>query len=409
MATPPGISGRRPPLLQFRITTLLLATTVIAAVLVTVVFVPQLLARNARLEVLRNHVDQVSRLAAAQVDGDLHRQLLDGTASEAERRAALQPLLDLHRRWPEAIYVYTMGVRDGQAFFVLDTAQDAELAQQRSLRPSGYMEPFVRRDDYSGDWLKELAAGRTWINPGFEQDNYGYFLSGHAPIFDSSGSYVGFAGVDFDLDYYLGEEARFHIIESASIASMLLLSLLLGYIWARYHYREKAALQQQYQISMQDELTGLPNRRGALVAIDGMWKGSNGQTHAALLVDVDNFKVINDTHGHAAGDEVLKHLAQALQDSVRPGDIAARLGGDEFLVFACGCDRIGAEAIAARLLEAVRTSTTGIDYRVSVGVSVAQGLQGGFDRLYREADKALYQAKGEGRNRYEVFASSAQA
>src|SRR5262245_61789623 len=93
--------------LQFRITTLLLATMVIGAVLVTVVLVPQLLARDARLQVLRSHVDQVARLTASHIDGDVHRQLLDGTASEATRLKALAPLVQMHRDWPEAIYVYT--------------------------------------------------------------------------------------------------------------------------------------------------------------------------------------------------------------------------------------------------------------------------------------------------------------
>lgn len=404
-----GFAARRPAALQFRILTLLLATAVIAAVLLTVVLVPQLLARDARLQVLRSHVDQVARLAASNVDGDIHRQLLDGTATDAMRLTALAPLLRLHRSWPEAIYLYTMGVREGGTYFVLDTAQDAAFARSRGLRVSQYMEPFERRADYSGDWLNELATGRTWINPGFERDDYGYFLSGHAPILDSSGNFAGFVGVDFDLRYYVGEEARFHTIENASIASVLLLSLLLGYIWARYHYKEKAVLRRQYEISMQDMLTGLPNRRGALAAIDAIWRKGDGHMHAALLVDVDNFKDINDTHGHASGDEVLRALAQALHDSVRPGDIAARLGGDEFLVFARDCDQHGAEAIAARLLEAVRTATAAVGFRVSVGISVTTSLDGGFDRLYRQADKALYQAKGEGRNRYEVFASAAQA
>jgi diguanylate cyclase (GGDEF)-like protein len=409
-ATQGGAMPRpRPRALQFRVATLLLASGLIAAVMITTVLVPQLLARDARLQVLRDHVDQVARLAASHLDGDVHRQLLDGTASEAMRLKALAPLLRLHQNWPEAIYVYTMGVRDGKTYFVLDTAQDPAFAKARGLRMSKYMEPFTRRTDYSGDWLRELSGGHTWINPGFERDDYGYFLSGHAPIFDSAGGFVGFVGVDFDLRFYLGEEARFRTIENASIASVLLLSVLLGYVWARYHYNEQAVLHRQYQISMQDALTGLPNRRGALAAIDAIWRQRHDHTHAALLVDVDNFKSINDTYGHVVGDEVLKTLAQALHDSVRPGDIAARLGGDEFLVFARDCDRHGAETIAARLLAAVREASVEVGFRVSVGISVARSLDGGFDLLYRQADKALYQAKGEGRNRYEVFAAAAQA
>jgi diguanylate cyclase (GGDEF)-like protein len=178
---------------------------------------------------------------------------------------------------------------------------------------------------------------------------------------------------------------------------VLLLALLLGYTYARYRHAKELELQHHYESSMQDSLTGLPNRRGAMVAIDALWREGDAHSHAALLVDIDNFKSINDTQGHSAGDEVLRSLAHALRDCVRPGDISARLGGDEFLIFARDCDQQGAELIAKRLLQAVRFS-------VSVGISVSRGSQGGFDLLYRQADKAMYRAKEEGRNRYEVFA-----
>ena len=88
---------------QFRPRTLLVGTLAIAAVLLSVVLVPQLLSREARLQVLRKHVGEMARLAASQVDGDLHRALIDGTRSdEATRRQALAPLLRLHAAWPEA-------------------------------------------------------------------------------------------------------------------------------------------------------------------------------------------------------------------------------------------------------------------------------------------------------------------
>ena len=117
----------------------MLGTAAIATVLLAVVLVPQLLSRDARLQVLRAHVDEVARLAASAVDGDLHRRLIDGATpgaappdvagpDEAILREARAPLLRLHRAWPEAIYVYTMGVRDRVPFFVLDTAQDPAFA-----------------------------------------------------------------------------------------------------------------------------------------------------------------------------------------------------------------------------------------------------------------------------------------
>jgi len=386
--------------LRLRWRTFLTATTAIAVLLLTLVLVPQLVARDARLEGLRRHVDQVARLAASHIDGDLHRALLDGSASAAELDAAREALIRLHVTWPEAFYVYTMGIREGGAVFILDTAQDAAFARQRGLRPSQYMEPYEQRVQYRDNWLERLAAGETYVTPGFQKDDYGTFLSGHAPVHDSAGRVAGFVGVDFGLDYYLAEDARFRRIELASGAVALLLSLLLGFLYAQRDYAQQAELRHHYHRSMQDPLTGLPNRRGAMAAIDDLWFTPAGHSHAVLLVDIDNFKRINDTRGHQVGDEVLRALARALQGSVRPGDITARLGGDEFLIFARNCDREGAEHIAQRLLATVRAVQKPEAFTVSVGCGITTGVQGGFDALYRQADAALYRAKNGGRDGY---------
>lgn len=384
----------------------------IAAVLLTVVLVPQMLSRHARLQVLRAHVSEVARLAAASVDGDLHRRLIAAQASgaappdEPTLAEARAPLLRLHRNWPEAFYVYTMGVRaDGVPFFVLDTAQDASFAAERRLRPSQFGEVFRIRKEYASRWLDELAAGRTYVNDYFQHDDYGYFLSGHAPIRDAGGAVAGFVGVDFDLAYYMAEEARFHRIEVASIGFALLLALLLGFIYARYRFAQQSQMRLHYESAMQDSLTGLLNRRGALSAIEAGWSDASTHSHAALLVDIDNFKSINDTHGHATGDEVVCTLASALRDCLRPGDITARLGGDEFLVFAPDCEREGAEQMARRLLDAVRQTVGPVRFRVSIGISVVVAAQGSFDRLYHQADTALYRAKDAGRDGYAFFDS----
>lgn len=383
--------------------------TAIAAVLLTVVLVPQLLSRDARLQMLRAHVDQVARLAATVVDGDLHRQLIEGrladgsTPDEATLRAAGAGLLKMHQQWPEAMYVYTMGVRNGQVFFVLDTFHEPDFAAARKLAPTDYREIFRERPEYASNWLEELAAGRSFVNKGFEQDDYGTFLSGHAPIRDSSGKVAGFVGVDFDLNYYYAEEARFRRIEIASASFALLLSVLLGFGYASYRFDQKSLMQQHFESAMQDSLTGLPNRRGALAAIEAGWSDANIHSHAALLVDIDDFKSINDTYGHATGDEVIRTLASAMRECLRPGDVAARLGGDEFLVFVRDSDREGAQQVARRLLESVRQTADPVRFRVSIGISVVTAAHSNFDLLYHEADIALYRAKDAGRDGFAVF------
>jgi diguanylate cyclase (GGDEF)-like protein len=394
--------------LAFRPRALLGTTALFAVVLLVVVLVPQILSRQARLEVLRAHVGEVARLAASVVDGDLHRELIEhGPGSDATRQAALAPLLHLHAAWPEAVYVYTMGVREAAPFFVLDTAQDAAFAAQRKLEASPYGEVFVVRPEYASDWLDVLAAGQTNVNRGFQYDEFGYFLSGHAPIRDSAGRVAGFAGVDFNLDYYLNEESRFRQIEWISALAALLLALLLGYAYARYRFRQQAEMQQHYEYSIQDSLTGLLNRRGALAAIRAAWRSGGASTHAALLVDIDHFKAINDAMGHAAGDQAILALTAALRGVMRQEDIAARLGGDEFLLFVRNCDLAGAEGIAAALLSAVTESSLAPrNFSVSIGVSVVVAADSMFDQLYRDADAALYRAKAEGRGRYAVHDGS---
>ena len=229
------------------------------------------------------------------------------------------------------------------------------------------------------------------------------FSPGMRPSSTVRAQVAGFSGVDFDLEYDVAEEARFRRIEMASSVTVLLLSLLLGYLYARYRYAGEMEMQRHYESSVQDSLTNLPNRRGAMATIQAQWREDGVHSHAALLVDIDNFKLINDTHGHVAGDQVLEALAAAMTRVLRPGDIAARLGGDEFLIFARDCDRGSAERLAVRLLEAVRAVNEPLSFSVSVGISITEGLQGGFDLLYREADTALYRAKGAGRGRYELF------
>ncbi len=384
------------------------STVLIAVLMLALVLIPQALSRQARMEVLRSHVGEVARVAASVVDGDAHRHLLEGQGSAEELAAARAPLLRLHRAWREARYVYTMGMRDGATFFVLDTAQDEEFAAERALRMSEYLEPFRLREEYESDWLDELAAGLTYVNPAYQHDDYGYFLTGHAPVSDSAGKVAGFVGVDFDLDYFLAEEARFRRIELASILGALLLSMVLGWVYARHHYLQQAELRYHYESSMNDSLTGLLNRRGADAAIRSATESGAGErhrSHAALLVDIDHFKNINDTCGHAEGDAVIARLAQVLRMPLHPGAVPTRLGGDEFLLFVPDCDQATAQRIAEQLLDEVRKAaghgTT--PFAVSVGVAVVQAEEGGFDLLYGRADSALYQAKSRGKNRYAIF------
>jgi len=157
-------------------------------------------------------------------------------------------------------------------------------------------------------------------------------------------------------------------------------------------------------LSLEDSLTGLSNRRHAMMQLETLWSESRKQNKplAALMIDADCFKSVNDTHGHDAGDAVLIELARALEHAVRTDDLVFRLGGDEFLVLCPKTDRDGAMQVArqverrvAELLVPVGNSVW--SGSISIGVAARQPQTQAFEELIKKADDALYQAKASGR------------
>jgi diguanylate cyclase (GGDEF)-like protein len=149
-------------------------------------------------------------------------------------------------------------------------------------------------------------------------------------------------------------------------------------------------------LAYRDPLTALPNRRAfedRMIALS-----QNGQDNALLVIDVDEFKEINDTQGHDAGDALLVRLGQAIRGAVRAGDTVARIGGDEFTVLLPLCTQAKAGHVAEQIRTAVLEMSDG-EVTVSIG-----GTPLGADRrgAVLDADRALYAAKAAGRNRTEL-------
>ncbi len=203
-----------------------------------------------------------------------------------------------------------------------------------------------------------------------------------------------------------------------AIISLLLFALVLVLSRSRDHalgmvHEKTGELRHQ---ALHDALTGLPNRVLALDRAEQMLARSRRLQIpvAALYVDIDGFKNVNDTFGHAAGDELLRTVAARLAGVVREGDTAARLGGDEFVVLVEGATLdAGPELIAERLLDVLREPydmNGQIERRLSItaSVGVALGERTEADELLRDADVALYEAKAAGKNRYVMFQSSMQ-
>jgi diguanylate cyclase (GGDEF)-like protein/PAS domain S-box-containing protein len=154
-----------------------------------------------------------------------------------------------------------------------------------------------------------------------------------------------------------------------------------------------------------DPLTGLLSRGAFLEAVEGRLR--QGPT-AVLFLDLDGFKSVNDTEGHAAGDQLLVRSARAVEGVLGPRDVAARLGGDEFAVLAASEEQADAEALAGRLVRALAagpSSPLGARVGASVGVAVAgpPAGDGGAAALVRDADLAMYEAKKRGGRTWAVF------
>jgi diguanylate cyclase (GGDEF)-like protein/PAS domain S-box-containing protein len=168
---------------------------------------------------------------------------------------------------------------------------------------------------------------------------------------------------------------------------------------------------------LHDPLTGLPNRTLVLDRIaHALARADRGEASVAVLfLDVDNFKVVNDSLGHRAGDNLLRQLAQRLSDAVRPSDTVGRFGGDEFVVL---CEDVVDEPMAlriagrlARVFEAP-FALEGDDVHLasaSIGVVLRDGAQDDPEELLRDADAAMYRAKERGRSRVELFDSGMRA
>jgi diguanylate cyclase (GGDEF)-like protein len=154
-----------------------------------------------------------------------------------------------------------------------------------------------------------------------------------------------------------------------------------------------------------DELTGVGNRRrGSRALAQSLQRSARtGESIAILLIDLDWFKQVNDEHGHAEGDRVLRIVAEVIDETIRAYDVAARWGGEEFLVMCPATDLVGATALAHRLLDATPQAcshrTAVREQTISIGIAVAPQHGENPTELLRRADEALYGAKRSGRNR----------
>lgn len=167
----------------------------------------------------------------------------------------------------------------------------------------------------------------------------------------------------------------------------------------------KSELQHTVSLTNLDPLTGTVNRRGLAAAFDREAARSDRHSHAlcAVLLDIDNFKAINDTHGHAAGDDALVHLANVMRASLRPNDVMARVGGEEFFILLPDTNEREAFQALTRLRNAMAAEPVehdGLRFTITFTASVGLRAYGESQAALSERlDQALYRAKHAGKNR----------
>lgn len=219
----------------------------------------------------------------------------------------------------------------------------------------------------------------------------------------------------------LGEGSRFikFVLTAANLLTAVSLVFLI--VWqARkmlkqrltFEATERAFVARLSWQASHDALTGLVNRREFETrlanALDGL--SVRPGEHGLMFIDLDQFKVVNDTSGHAAGDQLLKQTSALLQENLRPGDLLARLGGDEFGVLLQNCDANSAIGMAERLrlvVQELRFVWNECAFSISASIGLVHVAQANaMEATLRAADMACYMAKEKGRNRVQVYLPS---
>lgn len=187
-------------------------------------------------------------------------------------------------------------------------------------------------------------------------------------------------------EFYRLHEERMEMVEVISQAEEVLISL--------------------NRMATRDALTGLTNRRAGEKILSNAHENAllSGILYSVLLVDIDHFKRVNDTHGHEIGDAAIKSVAAVLGNAIRGGDVACRWGGEEFLCILKGADISIATTIAERIRTAVELADIPVagNVTVSIGVATWRATVPDAAHIVKAADQGLYEAKQNGRNRVTV-------
>jgi diguanylate cyclase (GGDEF)-like protein len=326
-------------------------------------------------------------------------ELFTGKAPDADTLERLRRLRDVGE-----IFRFKLFDREGRQVLVSDDLDRAGAAAPGPSIADHQRNANVQAIVLGGSNFVELKSGAG------KPDRPPWYSEAYVPV-QRAGRVIGVVEVYVDQTRAeAGIHAEYGRVASTVAVLMLALAAFAGWHGVRHLRERRRAEERMHYLAQHDVLSGALNRASFAEALErAVWRhGRAGGGFAVLCIDLDHFKEVNDVHGHAAGDAVLRTVAQRLRGVVRHGDEIARLGGDEFAVLQDGvADPADVTRLAQRIVDSLAASHE-VDGRrlvctASVGAAVFGTDATGVDGLLHKADLALYRAKREGRGGFGFY------
>jgi diguanylate cyclase (GGDEF)-like protein len=360
------------------------------------------------------YVQSISVIAASQIDPIAHARMVAETGENGpEFQEILETLVAIQRKLPDIRYMNSMIILDNEGYMLTDTAMVIkEDSEGNPLIPSEYMEKYNTIDEEDYIAYAALSNGEPYTFSTPYTDDFGSFVGSCAPLDAVPNAHPSMVCVDIAASEFYEDLAQ---IKKQFIYTSTLTALLCLFIFfsvTQYQTRISRSfklLENQRDLFLMnahsDPLTGALNRR----SLDLLFKAAVNQVrrkeanYCLIALDIDHFKLINDTYGHDNGDLVLIETVKALKASLRAHDHVARMGGEEFVVLSIFNDDNSGLHTAEKIrllieeLDVVGSHGERIKFTTSIGIHLIR-RHDTLESAMKAADKALYRAKQNGRN-----------
>jgi len=400
-------------------------STVVLIVVAAAILGLWLTSRQSAFDGFRGRLIDLAREASVAIDPELHERIRrPEQLNTPEYDRAVEPLRRICRAVPSIHYAYTIVLAQGKVHFVLDAADPHGRTASGQPEQAGVWEVYKQLTPTMIRAFGDAhTAGVAAASDRLHTDEWGTFMSGMAPIYDASGHQIAVVGLDVDATTVVDRLAAYQRRALFGLAPAGLLIVIAGVLYYRVRCRGLGMEFALIKAAKEDRLTGLPNRTVFMEHLESaLQRVRDGEQTgcAVLFFDFDRFKLVNDTLGHDAGDELLRHIARRLQGVLRTSSVSSgearvnlisRFGGDEFLVLLNDLRSTeDAVRVAERLLNALAPSYRILGHEVhsmaSVGIVTSNQCIGNAEEVVRDADVAMYEAKRAGRGCSVLFSEA---